>query len=463
MNKQLHAETGFLVASLLLVGLVGLVILGFGLGALFLRLDYRAVLGLVVVIALVGFALYRPLGWIMVLISIVGLPVAGAIALNFRVALPLIGIVIAVALAVLLVPFAWAHWRAQDWLLLTVALALLSVAGSIFFFFPRTFTVSVPTLGLSPPTSGGGGFVSLKVYKAILIPKPSGRAGTRFKLAESIVVTETSYTGTREVSFHLPPRNVDSTAHGFLLQEIHFMPLGATPSPVGSPTIDIVLKDRNELRGPLCPIDKCPPATIKVEKIPEHSFYQAQDASYATTPYAPNEITTISPNDSGLENGITFSYIQSPWQSLRDPLVSFIGVTSIAGALGALVNLLYSSVLALVLGFSKRHWLPWLLAVVRKVHYEEEPANAPVTLVAKGSISDTQSKPATILDVVQIAIDVDKGVAYLTTRRGDVTTITTTNGALTVSLSSASQTQNASSRMETQGGGNVQSSNDEPA
>jgi hypothetical protein len=128
-----------------------------------------------------------------------------------------------------------------------------------------------------------------------------------------------------------------------------------------------------------------------------------------------------SPNDFDLMDPIAFSYIPSPWEPLRDPLARFIGIASVGGFLAALFGLVYGTVLATILAFSRKHWYPAVLGLVHRLPGQAKRIDAP----GATSVVNKAKGPPSIgpLTITTIAIEMKQNAIVLTAENGDVATL----------------------------------------
>jgi len=329
------------------------------------------------------------------LLTLLLLPILGLAALDYTVGIVFLAVTLIPVALVLVGPHLAAHmrhWRALEWLVFVLCIFLFTMTAAVAIVFPRSLTTILSGLQTRGPGGGGGGGIPIVVkYTADLTPVSKGSATTHFSLAEDIMVKVVSPTSgkTQTKPYRLPPRIVTGSGNGLLEEQLVIAPLGVAPSFAGAtPQLNVILPDGSPLFGPLCPAT-CPPATVVIHDLPQGSFVQAKDASVTTSPYGNTE--TVQWDVANLEDGITFSYIQSPWEFLHKPLDPFLGITSAGQFVVTLFGLFYVVIFAAVTAVARKRLIALFWAMVHRVH--------PVPSIATGvsAVQDTARSSTPIL------------------------------------------------------------------
>lgn len=266
---------------------------------------------------------------------------AGLVGVDYRGALAAALGVAAAVVAVQVWRFARRSRRRA--VLIGVAVLLVAVAGSVVVLSSPVMTEgeSAPALEPAPPSAAeeGAGPSGPRLellptgYRATIRPaEPAGamliseevfyevRKGARLVYASQVLA--------------FPERTVLSERRGFMLREVSVQPLG---SGALSPTA-FTLPDGSQVVAPLCTRTACPPGEVRVEGLPERSFFAARGvADVATVPYVRTE--TVSWATPDLSAGIAFAYVPSPFQAFRPLLQPFIGASSLNDWLVGLIAL----------------------------------------------------------------------------------------------------------------------------
>jgi hypothetical protein len=139
-------------------------------------------------------------------------------------------------------------------------------------------------------------------------------------------------------TFSTNNREVASTNHGFIVQEVHINPLQANESGVSS----LTTSDGTSIRVELCR-HSCPEGSVTLLNFPKNSFLEAKyDTNLQINSYL--DIETISWSTKNLNKGIIFAYIPPPFFHFKLVLKPFLGVASFnqwivafLGAVGGIV------------------------------------------------------------------------------------------------------------------------------
>jgi hypothetical protein len=143
---------------------------------------------------------------------------------------------------------------------------------------------------------------------------------------------------TQASTFSTNNREVASTNHGFMVQEVYINPLQTNESGVYS----LTTLDGTSINIKLCQYG-CPEGSITLINFPKNSFYEAKyDTNLQINSYLDTE--TINWSTKYLNKGITFAYIPPPFYHFKLALKPFLGVASFnqwivafLGAVGGIV------------------------------------------------------------------------------------------------------------------------------
>jgi len=123
-------------------------------------------------------------------------------------------------------------------------------------------------------------------------------------------------------TFSTNNREVASTNHGFIVQEVYINPLQTNESGVYS----LTTLDGTSINIELCQ-NGCPEGSITLINFPKNSFYEAKyDTNLQINSYLDTE--TINWSTKYLNKGITFAYIPPPFYHFKLALKPFLGVAS---------------------------------------------------------------------------------------------------------------------------------------
>ena len=139
-------------------------------------------------------------------------------------------------------------------------------------------------------------------------------------------------------TFSTNNREVASTNHGFIVQEVHINPLQANESGVSS----LTTSDGTSIRVELCR-HSCPEGSVTLLNFPKNSFLEAKyDTNLKINSYLDTD--TISWSTKNLNKGIIFAYIPPPFFHFKLVLKPFLGIASFnqwivafLGAVGSIV------------------------------------------------------------------------------------------------------------------------------
>jgi len=306
------------------------------------------------------------------------------------------------------------HWGALEWLTLFVGMFLLLLTIVVAFVFPRSVTNLLSGLTTRVGGGGGGGEVpTLMSYRAELYPVTKSATG-HFSLIEDITVKVITVTGRAETKrYRLPARILSATGDGLLLNEIAFEPLGAAPPTPGSPPqANVLLPDGNVFFGPLCLL-ACPSSEVVIHSLPLDSFVQSKEGSVSATPFGSTE--TVQWQLSNPEDGVAFSYIESPWEFLHKPLSPLLGVASAGEFLKVLFVLLYAALFTAGFAWGRKHVVTLFWSIVRVAH----PAVPSTSRMASGTAVATTGAAGPRALLSKVTIDLTQASVAVETVDGD--------------------------------------------
>lgn len=269
----------------------------------------------------------QPVGYI-ALVFLLGV-VAGFISTSYLASLALLlGITLAWPVKVFFSRmYAWGRQRNLKWLpLLLRAIVPIILLVTCMLLFPNYLMFNIFP-----------GVVA--EYRATI--EPIDQAFDVFKISEDVAFAEGNtlpfYSSPDSTVFiKLGEWQVASHSRGFLLREVHFMPLQAD----ASGHVDYTLPNGTKVSGRLCSLvfnccptyglfdqySMCPESKAEVRDLPSNSFFAAKDATdIQAQKYIDTETVSWSVTD--LERGITFAYIPPPYHYLRPLLLPFIGAS----------------------------------------------------------------------------------------------------------------------------------------
>jgi hypothetical protein len=182
----------------------------------------------------------------------------------------------------------------------------------------------------------------LEKYSVIIEPVDSKME--RFKINETINISNKLDVVESDRVIHLSGREVTSSNRGLLLKEIHIAPLQANSEGY----VDLNLPNGKRISGYLCTY-YCPESKIKLRDFPKNSFYDAKnDVSLKRDSYI--DIETITWSVSDLNEGIKFSYISPPYYYLLPLVKPFVGISSLSELIIVLLGIIGGLIVTPIVG-----------------------------------------------------------------------------------------------------------------
>ena len=192
-----------------------------------------------------------------------------------------------------------------------------------------------------PPLSAQESSISLSLYiikeYRVTVDAENNLSKNKFQVKEEGMYKKKS-AEPQAGTFSIDNREVASTNHGFMVQEVHINPLQANEFGVSS----LTTSNGKSINVELCR-HSCPEGSVTVLNFPKNSFLEAKyDTNLKINSYLDTEIISWSTKD--LNKGIIFAYISPPFYHFKLVLKPFLGVASFdqwilafLGAVGSIV------------------------------------------------------------------------------------------------------------------------------
>ena len=249
--------------------------------------------------------------------------------------------------------------RYESWKLIRaeiiIAGILIIYIGSLFYLLPNYTTKfqqdsrlpsqqdsrlpSQEDSRLPSPRSGRPMYISLYVIKEyrVTVDAENNLSKNKLQVKEEGMYKKNS-AEPQAGTFSTNNREVASTNHGFIVQEVHINPLQANEFGFSS----LTTSDGKSINVELCR-HSCPEGSVTLLNFPKNSFLEAKyDTNLQINSYLDTE--TISWSTKNLNKGIIFAYIPPPFYHFKLVLKPFLGVASFnqwivafLGAVGSIV------------------------------------------------------------------------------------------------------------------------------
>lgn len=232
--------------------------------------------------------------------------------------------------------------RYESWKLIIAGIIIAGIViiyiGFLSYLLPNTtkFQQESP---LPSPRSARHMYVSLYVIKEyrVTVDAENNLSKNKLQVKEEGMYKKKS-AEPKAGTFSTNNREVASTNHGFIAQEVHINPLQANEFGVSS----LTTSDGESINVELCR-HSCPEGSVTLLNFPKNSFLEAKyDTNLKIDSYLDTD--TISWSTKDLNKGIIFAYIPPPFYHFKLVLKPFLGVASFdqwilafLGAVGSIV------------------------------------------------------------------------------------------------------------------------------
>ncbi len=285
----------------------------------------------------------RGIRWVLggVLLLILVAALVGLFFVNYLAALLLLAGIVVAWLLRRLVGFIAARIRSSKrrglWIAAAIAVPVAAVLCGVVLVYALSLRSFGAAGGATEPTGPGEGpIIGARVTAYRVTVKPSEALAAAVLVDEQVMydITQDGQPILTDQVQTFAERRVFSTRRGFLLREISFEPLDASPTA----SLILTLPDETKVRTTLCTYARCPAISVRLADFPRRTFFAARSvAAPEIVPYVNTE--TISYSLDNLDEGVTFAYITPPFQALRPLLSPLIGASNASEWLVGLVGL----------------------------------------------------------------------------------------------------------------------------
>lgn len=184
--------------------------------------------------------------------------------------------------------------------------------------------------------AGGPGEIEIEVKTVQVTIEPVDASLETFWLEEELLLDldplRSQLHADVQPQQRLPRQQVAAAKQGWLLREVQVEVPPSVTLPLAGGALTDTLLIYSDVR-----------AIVELHDMPLNSFYAARDArGVETYPYL--DVETIAWEAPSLDRGISFAYVQPPYQRFRTVLKPFLGASSLGEWLFALVGLVGSAV-----------------------------------------------------------------------------------------------------------------------